>query len=69
MGAILGKTLASGLAALVAAFVGSELLQEVEHTGRERSLLACICLVVFFGVWCCWEVLQVRQHLGLAEEW
>ena len=65
---IVGKTCASALAALVAAFVGSEMLQEVQRTKHERALLASVCMTVFFGVWACWEVLQVRQHLGLAPD-
>lgn len=65
---LVGKSLASAFAAIVATFVGSEMLQEVQRTRHERALLASVCMVVFFGVWACWEVLQVRQHLGLAPE-
>lgn len=66
---VVGKVAASGTAGFVAAFVGSEMLQRARRQKDEYSLLALICLVVFFSVWSSWEVLQVRQHLGLAPEY
>ena len=63
-----GKVMASGLAGLVAAFVGSEMLQGVTKAKNDRSLLGLMCMANFFGLWACWEMLQVRQHLNLADE-
>lgn len=60
------KVLASVLAAAVAGFVGSEFLEAVARTKDERSQLALICLSCVFGLWACWEVKQIREHLGLA---
>lgn len=59
---------ASSLAALVATFVGSEMLEAVPQARNERTLLAAMTLAVFFGLWAEWEMLQVRQHLRLTKE-
>lgn len=63
-----GKVVASATAGSCAAFVGSEMLQQLAKTKEDRALLALTCLTVFCGLWACWEVLQVRQHLGLTGE-
>jgi hypothetical protein len=62
-----GKVVASVTAGSCAAFVGSEMLQQLAKTKEDRALFALTCLTAFCGLWACWEVLQVREHLGLIE--
>jgi len=62
------NAVASTLAAGTAAFVGSEMLEAARRSRDERLYLAAMCLASFFGLWACWEVLQVRQSLGLTPE-
>ena len=59
---------ASLLAAGVAASVGSEFLEAAAQARDERAVLADAALATVFGLWACWEVLQVRQSLKLTPE-
>ena len=63
------RAVGSTIAAIVAGYVGSEIMEGLAHTHTERERLARTVLTAMCGVWCCWEMLQVRRHLGVATEW
>ena len=63
------RAVGSAIAAIVAGYLGSEMMGGLGHTHTERERLALTALVALFGIWACWEVLQVRQHLGLTPEY